>query len=244
MGGVAASSGSGPAGRQISRPASLLLLGIGALTGLAAGSQSWWRLSGPGVSTTITGTASTSGLAQVLPACVLVAGLLSLVLRTWGRRLVGLLTALIGVGMAVIGGLHHQPDPAAVRSAIQQVSLSDRAGLSATAWVWAYLAAGVLTTGGAVLMLVRGSRWPSRAQRYQASAADKVSSVTSDPDTWWKALDAGVDPTQVAPDPTEGEPDPISPTGRPGATMAPGGWTPADERTHDPHDIDSDKQGR
>jgi len=189
------------------RLVSLLLLALGAVGGLVAAAQPWWRLVGDQVDASITGSDASSGLAQVLPACLVVAVLLGLVLRAPGRRVLGVLAALIGLGAAVLGGWHPRPDPTTVRQTLRQSSLADTAALTVSAWPWVYLGFGLLAAAGAVLMLLRAHTWPSRADRYSVGAA--ATPASADPETWWKAMDAGVDPTVTERTP-RGSGDPIS----------------------------------
>ena len=221
---------------------SLALLGVGGLGGLIATAQPWSRLIGTTsdapVDATITGSTASAGLTQVLPACVLVAVLLTLVLRsTAGRRIVAVLGALLGAGITVLGGWHPRPDDVTIRQVLRQFSLADQATVSPTAWPWVYLGSGVIVLAGAVLVFTSAPRWPRRTDRYAVgTAAAQAAARAADPDTWWKAMDVGVDPT--AAEPVDGPPetspaesseptDPISDHVTPGATMA------ADHEHHD-----------
>src|SRR5699024_8825589 len=135
--------------RYLDRTVALLLLAAGGLGGLVLASQAWWQLTGTdldpavstgvGVHTTIRGTTATGGLAQALSLCVLAAGLLGLVLRRLGRRVVGAACVLLGLGMAALGAWHPPPDSATVRTALRQVTLADDAALRPEAWVWVYV---------------------------------------------------------------------------------------------------------
>ena len=55
------------------------------------------------------GTQATGGLSQALAIVALAGTLLMLALRTRGRRVIGALLLLVGVGLAVVGGLGLQP---------------------------------------------------------------------------------------------------------------------------------------
>lgn len=225
------------------RLTSLVLLVAGGLGGLVASAQPWWRLVGTSadapVDATITGSTASAGLSQVLPACVLVAALLTLVLRSpLGRRILAVLAALLGLGTAVLGGWRPRPDAATIQQVLRQSSLADHAAVVATPWPWVHLGAGVIALAGAVVILASAPTWPRRADRYAVGAAadQAAAEVAADPDTWWKAMDSGVDPTAAEPrdDPpaeagvrADVAPDPISDQATPSATMA------AD---HGPHD--------
>src|SRR5204863_73168 len=101
------------------------LLAGGALA-LIASSQPWWRaVAAEGVVVKITGTQATGGLNQALAIVALVGTLLLLALGANGRRVVGALLLLVGVGLVLAGGLRLQPSPDAVRSQVREVSLAD-----------------------------------------------------------------------------------------------------------------------
>lgn len=239
----------GPRARLIS----LALLVVGGLGGLIATAQPWWRLVGTSadapVNATITGTTASAGLTQVLPACVLVSALLTLVLRSaLGRRIVAVIAALLGAGTAVLGAWHPRPDAATIQQVVRQSSLADAATVSATAGPWVYLVTGVVVLAGAVMVVGYAPRWPRRADRYAvgtAAAEDAVARAAADPDTWWKAMDAGVDPTSADPpaDPpaeSAGTTDPISDRATPSATMA-GHHEQHDDQHDDHHDDQNDR---
>ncbi len=206
--GAGTATGAGASTAARTRLASLGLTAVGAVLALVTAGQAWWRLTGPDVANlkaTMTGTTVTSGLAQALPLCGLAAGLLSLALRVWGRRIVGGLIAAAGIGIAVLGGLHPPPSQTAVQQTLQQVSLGGTAGGAPTIGVWIYLAAGLLLAAGGLIMVGRAHRWPSRARRYEKRAPD--------PEDWWKVMDAGTDPTA---EPVLATPAPTArPTARP-----------------------------
>ena len=143
---------------------------LGGVLGLIAGAQPWWKASGGGASVSFTGSQASGGLTWALAAVVLAGVLLALVLRARGRRVVAAVIALAGIGMAVAGALRQRPTSDGVRSRLAQVTLADTFALTVTAWPWAYALAGVLVTGGAILMLVRAGRWPVRTARFDRAA--------------------------------------------------------------------------
>ena len=172
---------------------------LGGALALVTGAQPWWRATGDGVSVTFTGTETTAGLAQALGVVALAGWLLVLVLRTRGRRLVGLLLALAGAGVVVVGVLGLRPSEAAVRSEVRQVSLADQFGLAATGWSYGYAATGSLVLAGGLLVVVTAPRWPRRADRFTRSAAVAAATAADDdPAAVWRAQDAGLDPTTVS----------------------------------------------
>jgi uncharacterized membrane protein (TIGR02234 family) len=171
------------------------LLGGTALALIASG-RPWWQAVGEGVVAKITGSEATGGLSQALAIVVLAGTLLILALRARGRRVVGTLLLLVGLGMALAGGLRRQPNPEAVRSQVPEVSLVDALNLSATVWPWVYALSGVLIAAGAAVTMITASRWPARSDRYQAQPSQGEAGASDDDSAeLWKALDAGVDPT-------------------------------------------------
>jgi uncharacterized membrane protein (TIGR02234 family) len=187
---------------------------LGGLLGLIAGAQPWWKASGGGASVSFTGSQASGGLTWALAAVVLAGVLLALVLRARGRRVVAVVIALAGIGMAVAGALQQRPTNDGVRSRLAQVSLVDTFALTVTAWPWAYALAGVLVMGGAILMLVRAGRWPVRTARFDRAAVGAASDLADDPTGAWRALDAGEDPTVSEP-PTADDRSSSRPDSRP-----------------------------
>jgi uncharacterized membrane protein (TIGR02234 family) len=170
-----------------------LLLGGGlALVGSA---QPWWRAVGEGIAVRFSGTQATGGLSQALAIVALAGTLLMLALRTRGRRVIGALLLLVGVGIAVVGGLRLQPSADAVRSQVREVSLADAFHVIATAWPWVFALSGVLVAAGAVMTIITARRWPSGSDRFQPGSSKAVVSISDDPAELWKTMDAGVDPT-------------------------------------------------
>ena len=129
----------------------------------------------------------------------LVGGVLGLALRTLGRRILGVLLAATGAAVAVVGALRLRPGVSAVQDKVRQVSLMDDYTLDPTGWNFGYAAAGALVLLAALVMLARAGRWPTRADRFRrqaelvATGEDAV--LVTDPALWWKAQDAGTDPT-------------------------------------------------
>ena len=196
-------------------------LAVGAVLALVAGSGAWWRAAGTGVSVAFTGTEATGGLAQALALVALAGVLLALVLRSRGRRVLGVLLTLAGVGAVVLGLLRPRPASGAVRTRVLEVSLADSFALTGTAWPYAYALAGLLVGAAALLMALTAARWPSRAARFERAGAGEVPGAgvladarrDDDPAALWRLLDAGVDPTTTA-EPAPGETAPGE-TGRP-----------------------------
>jgi uncharacterized membrane protein (TIGR02234 family) len=185
------------------------LLAGGALA-IIASAQPWWRASAAeGVVVKLTGTQATGGLSQALAIVALAGTLLLLALRGNGRRIVGALLLLVGVGLVFAGGLRPQPSPGAVRSQVRDVSLADAFSLSATAWPWIFAFSGVFVAVGAAITMITAGSWPTRSDRFQPGLNHALSTSSDDPAELWKAMDAGVDPTadQNDRDPADDTPD-------------------------------------
>ncbi len=175
------------------------LLAGGALA-VVGSAQPWWRAVGEGIAVRFTGTEVTGGLSQALAVVVLAGTLLSLALRARGRRVLGALLALAGVGLVAVGLVRARPSVEAVRTQVRTVSLADQFALVGTLWPALYLSAGVLVLVGAVTMALSAPRWASRADRYRRDVEPARSvAADDDPAEVWKAMDAGLDPTLVSP---------------------------------------------
>jgi uncharacterized membrane protein (TIGR02234 family) len=171
------------------------LLSGGALA-LIANAQPWWRATGDGLAVTFTGTQATAGLSQALAIVALAGTLLMLALRARGRRVVGALLAVLGLGIGLAGGLRVQPSADAVRSQVREVSLVEAFRLSTTAWPWIFALSGVLIVVGAAVTMITAGSWPARSNRFEL---DQAAPTTSDESAeLWRAMDAGVDPTSDA----------------------------------------------
>jgi uncharacterized membrane protein (TIGR02234 family) len=166
---------------------------VGGAVELIGSGQPWWRASGEGVVLKFSGTQATGGLSQALAIVALAGTLLMLALRTRGRRIISALLVLVGVGLAVVGGLGVRPSADAIGSQVHGVSLPDT--LSATVWPWIFVASGVLVAVGAVLTMITAGTWPSRSDRFRPGSSRSEGPASDDPAELWKAMDAGVDPT-------------------------------------------------
>ena len=175
---------------------SCLLVG-GALALIGSG-QPWWRAIGEGVVLRFSGTQATGGLSQALAIVVLAGTFLMLALRSRGRRVIGALLVLVGVGLALVGGLGLRPRADAISSQVHQVSLTETLQLTATVWPWVFAVSGVLVTVGAVLTMITAGSWPSRSDRFRPGSRMSEVPAAQDPAELWKAMDAGVDPTTDA----------------------------------------------
>lgn len=150
-----------------------------------------------------------------LPSALALVGLASVVAvfatRRVGRVIVGTVTTLSGLGVAisaVVGitdtsALHR----AAVRAAgISSVEITD---VTHTLWPWPAALGGLLLLLSGVLTLWYGRAWPGMSRRYEAptghgrptpAGTGAVASAPAEhPDDLWKALDRGEDPTDETP---------------------------------------------
>lgn len=207
-------------------------LAVGAVLALVAGSRGWWRAAGTGISVSFTGTESTGGLAQALALVVLAGVLLALVLKSRGRRVLGVLLLLTGAGVVVLGLTRSRPSTATVQSRVLAVSLADQFALLGTPWPYVYAFAGLVVLGAAGTMALTARRWPSRTARFERpgalgpgqtapAAVAATGPGSDDPAALWRLLDAGVDPTAAAGEET----DPVPPSGRAVVTEQPSGVT-------------------
>jgi uncharacterized membrane protein (TIGR02234 family) len=176
-----------------SRALAFSCLLVGGAVALIGSGQPWWRAAGEGVVLKFSGTQATGGLSQALAIVALAGTLLMLALRTRGRRIIGALLVLVGVGLAVVGGLGVRPSADAIGSQVHGVSLPDT--LSATVWPWIFVASGVLVAVGAVLTMITAGTWPSRSDRFRPGSSRSEGPASDDPAELWKAMDAGADPT-------------------------------------------------
>nr|WP_269449800.1 Trp biosynthesis-associated membrane protein [Auraticoccus cholistanensis] len=173
---------------------------------LVSAGQDWVAVTAEGARTALTGTSTTGGLSQALAVVPPLGLLLSLTLRARGRRAVGVLLGLLGLGALVLGAAPPRPSDAEVQAALSAVTLADRWQTSPTAWPWVFAAGGLLLLAASALMVVAAPGWPSRAARYETSSAVDP----GDPAAAWRALDRGEDPTRDEPGTAAAtSPDPI-----------------------------------
>lgn len=138
-------------------------------------------------------------LALALSLVVLAAWGVVLVSRTTGRRIVLALAGLAGAGIVacVITAPLTLPDQ------VREQLGSDGDGITVSPTGWYVVAAVAATIGLACVVVgwVLAPRWPTMSSRYDAptggTAAGSRTAPQDDTDLW-KALDAGVDPTDPA----------------------------------------------
>lgn len=172
-------------------------LALSGLAGLGVGAQGpWWTIAWDGTfgaagSMGLTGGAGTGGLAGVLPAVALAAVLATLTLRTPGRRAVGVVAALAGAGMAVLGLSSPMPNREVVEQAVRAATLSTDLAVTPTGLAMAYGGLGLLVAVCSVWLVAR----PPAARRRpdDRGATDELADSLSS----WKAMDEGRDPTRA-----------------------------------------------
>ena len=64
-----------------------------------------------------------------------------------------------------------------------------------TVWPWIFTATGVPVGGAAILTMITAGTWAVRSDRFQAARGTAEALAFEDPAELWKAMDAGVDPT-------------------------------------------------
>jgi uncharacterized membrane protein (TIGR02234 family) len=178
-----------------SRGLALGCLVVGGALAMFASTQPWWRGLGEGVAVKVTGTQATAGLSQALAIVALAGTLLLLGLRGRGRRVLGGVLLLVGIGAALIGGFWMQPRADAVRGQLGHIGWLDSFRPIATAWPWVFLLAGALIAAGGALTMITAGSWASAADRFQPESGRAQHATSDEPAELWKAMDAGLDPT-------------------------------------------------
>ena len=203
-------------GRRVLAVAVLACLAGAGLVLLAAG-QPWARATagdGPaGVATVEVSGADAVAVVSGLGVLALAGSVALLATQRFGRRLVGAVLALAGLGI-MAGALAGRADPGpALREAAGEATGRIGAPVTdvvTTGWPWPAVAGGLLVLVVGVAAAVLGPRWSAMSSRYErgggatAPAAgpgtDAPDRATGDPATAptrdaWAALDQGTDPT-------------------------------------------------
>lgn len=170
-----------------------VLAALAALAALGLTLADWWTVNwDEGTAAAgrvgISGGAGTGGSAALVPTVVLVAALTTLSLARTGRRIMSVVALVAGVGMAVLGFAGPPPTDGVVEQRAALAVLGGGWTLEATMMPVAY---GVL----GVLLIAAATRWfvhpPERRSRHLPATSGNV----TDPVASWKAMDAGLDPT-------------------------------------------------
>ena len=143
--------------------------------------RTWMERAGIG----LTGADVTGGLITATALMLVITVALLLVVKTVGRRVTGIVQALVGVGIAAVVLTHRSASPH------QWAAKGVDAGapqMTVTPWPWVCLVAGAMTivTGAGVAAFA--DRWPSRSAR-------RTGELVGDSRSAWDALDRGEDPT-------------------------------------------------
>jgi len=188
----------------------VLACAVGASLALFAVGRSWARGS---VDTGLATVAVSSSGGSVAPAVVgfallgLAGAVAIFATRAIGRRIVGVLVALGGVGIVVAviasaGDPAGALGPAAAKAAGR--TGAEVTAASASVWPWFAAAGGLLMLLGGAVTAARGPMWPGMSSRYERAASSGETGSTQDqrpvtsadpPRSAWEALDRGEDPT-------------------------------------------------
>lgn len=196
---------------------SALLLAVAALILWAASRMPWITAetfddkSGDATHAVIGGLWSTE---QTAVALLLLAGAVAgLALRRTGRRIVGVISALAGIGAswASLGLLAGEPDPQRVHQLLSTgdetviASWAEIAGLEVhTAGPALAMVGAAVALFGGVLLAMRPGTDSAKLNRYetrQAREAKIAEDLEAEPDSgrvMWDALDADIDPTDTS----------------------------------------------
>jgi uncharacterized membrane protein (TIGR02234 family) len=189
-----------PSGRRLAILAALVAAGAAACAGAAA--MTWWTadyvdpLTGP-----LTLTASGADcLPELVPlALVALAGFgATLATHGWVRRLVGVVLLAGGLLVTARSVMAMTGAPATLSAGL--VRPADPAGAAQLHPVGPILAVAgglLLVVAGALVTAGMGGRRRLDA-RYDAPSGRPADPGSGDPGDWWKALDAGADPTDPA----------------------------------------------
>ncbi|WIM66925.1 TIGR02234 family membrane protein [Corynebacterium breve] len=198
-----------------------LLLGIGALIMWAGSSVKWMGVdyfddkSGDGYVAVSGGSWSTEVVAVIL---LLLAGMIAgFVVRRWGRRVIGAVSAIAAAGAAIspIMLLVTTPDEERVKSLLTAGATSQRANDPVTIAEWAEITnvqvaslgplvtvlGAVVAIIGGVVMALRPGTDSANLNKYETAATRRkkiADDLESSPDSgrvMWDALDADIDPT-------------------------------------------------
>lgn len=203
-------------GRQLGLVALFALLGAAAVA--VAANLTWWsaEYSDP-LTGALTITASgAAGVPELIPlALVAVAGFgAALATRGIPRRLIGVVLVLCGLILMVRSLLALGNEPAAlVDELTRPADPVGSAQLSVLGPLLAVLGGALLGVAGVLIVAGIGGR-QRLGTRYDAPRRAKSvvpvtkSAANDDPADWWKALDAGADPT--ADSPVQGTPPAVS----------------------------------
>ncbi|AXE38751.1 Trp biosynthesis-associated membrane protein [Acidipropionibacterium virtanenii] len=166
---------------------------LSAVVAVAVAGRTWRQVG----TVAVTGDQLTSDLARGLGLLSLAAWALLLVVGGTGRRVVGVLEALIGAGLVAVVATSDSLPTGLQDRGVTEAALAS-APLHSAGWL--ALAAAILLVLGGATLAVLARRWPPRGSRFTRSRTEPENPrETRD---IWAAMDRGEDPT-VDPD---GEP--------------------------------------
>ncbi|WCC81082.1 Trp biosynthesis-associated membrane protein [Cutibacterium equinum] len=178
---------------------------LAALLVSVASTRTWIQRAGIG----LTGADITGGLITATALMLVITAALLLVVKTVGRRVTGIVQALVGAGIVAVVLTHRT---ASARQWAAKGVDPGAAQMTVTPWPWVCLAAGALTMVTGCGLAVLADRWPSRSARRDGD-------LVGDSRSAWDALDRGEDPTladsqtrREAPSPAQPEPAELEPS--------------------------------
>jgi hypothetical protein len=145
---------------------------------------------GARIHASVTGRSVAPALPALGLALLVLAGAVVAV-RSWLRRLVGLIVVVVG-GTAVGIGLTSRHDVAAALGRHAFAVSHATVHVSLSAWAVGTVIAGALAVAAGALTVIAGARWPALGARYETPAARPTADPAS---AAWEALDRGEDPT-------------------------------------------------
>ena len=181
------------------RSVALGVLVAGIAVAISSGYLPWALIIEPQARAEIAGQETTGGLALALTLVAAAGSLLIMVLAARGRRVIGGIVGLVGIGMVLTGLFLNEPPPDRVTQVSGSTSFDIAPIISVGVGAWMYVSAGVLLLAGAVLTVVHSPGWPTRVRRFERPDSSPPS-ITDDPLALWQAMDAGLDPTAAVDD--------------------------------------------
>ena len=193
-------------------------LGLAALAGIgavAAGSQPWitFEIEGGGAEQ-VTGHMVNAALSPVAIA-VIIAALALTIAGAVFKRVLGVLVALLGAGIAALAiGAVNDPDGSIAAHVAEITGLTGAGAMSAVSgqhvsvWPWVTFAAGVLAALPGLYTLIFSGKWAVGGRKYEQQPAKKAAAggsaqATGDRISDWDALSDGDDPTDDGADPAD-----------------------------------------
>lgn len=183
------------------KPLTLGVIAIAGAVALGAGSQAWITFSLDGnTGEQSTGHDLNAALSPIAIAIVAAALALSIAGPVF-RRVLGVLVAGLGGGVAALAAIVIADPEAALTARVTELTgLAGHAGFAAvsseslTVWSWVTLAAGVIAALAGLFVAVASGRWGTAGRKYESSSA-KSPARSHDRISDWDSLSDGDDPT-------------------------------------------------